>query len=260
MKVRFKQYRISKGAKALCNSLRERGLDALRLKVSGSAYRGHPSHLIINWGSSDRGTIRDGIEMLNDPEAVAAASDKVEAFRRMDTVPTPAWTTSQSEAISWVQEGYTVYCRTLTRAREGKGIVVAHNESEVVSAPLYTRGVECNREVRVHVFDGQVIDFSQKKKMNSERREEEGIELNNEVRNLNGGWIFARSEVSLPDDCEDIAVRAIRALGLDFGAVDIVITPQEACRVLEVNTAPGLQGTTLERYADAIMRKVTGNN
>jgi glutathione synthase/RimK-type ligase-like ATP-grasp enzyme len=47
---------------------------------------------------------------------------------------------------------------------------------------------------------------------------------------------------------------AVSALGLDFGAVDIIWNEREdKCYVLEVNTAPGLQGSTLENYANAIM-------
>ena len=47
------------------------------------------------------------------------------------------------------------------------------------------------------------------------------------------------------------SVAAVRSLGLDFGAVDVV-ERQNKAYVLEVNTAPGLVGTTLEKYVDAI--------
>jgi D-alanine-D-alanine ligase-like ATP-grasp enzyme len=37
---------------------------------------------------------------------------------------------------------------------------------------------------------------------------------------------------------------------LDFGAVDIIYNAKRnECYVLEVNTAPGLEGTTVEKYA-----------
>ena len=48
---------------------------------------------------------------------------------------------------------------------------------------------------------------------------------------------------------------AIKVLGLDFGAVDIIYNKQEdKWYVLEVNTAPGIYGTTLDKYVNAIMR------
>ena len=47
---------------------------------------------------------------------------------------------------------------------------------------------------------------------------------------------------------------AIKALGLDFGAVDIIYNEAEDQHyVLEVNTAPGLEGTTLQKYTEAIL-------
>ena len=252
-KIRIMPHSASKGARKLADALKEEGFNVMRLKRTGSNYRGYPSHVLINWGCSSRRTIREGIEMLNEPEGVEKAQNKVSTFENLTSVPTPDWTTDRETAASWIQEGYKVYCRTLTRGSEGRGIVVATTTDEIVSAPLYTKGLEIAREVRVHVFMGEVIDFSQKKKMGSERREQEGIEeVDMDVRNHKNGWIFARSDVTLPDDAKDMAVSAVEALGLDFGAVDMVITPQEACRVLEINTAPGLEGTTLERYKNAV--------
>ena len=253
-KVRILQAKASSGAKALVEKLREAGVDALRLKVNGSTYKGHPSHFILNWGSSQRRSIREGIALFNQPEATVKASDKVTALSLIeDAVPS---TTYHDMATQWVNDGYVVYCRKLTRASEGRGIIVARTIDEMVTAPLYTRGVTVDREIRVHVFDGEVIDYAQKKKMNSERRVEEGIELDTDVRNLKGGWIFARQGVEIPEDAKEVSISAVAALGLDFGAVDVIITEQGQPLVLEVNTAPGLEGTTLERYTNAILSKI----
>ena len=79
------------------------------------------------------------------------------------------------------------------------------------------------------------------------------MEFDGYVRNLANGWVFCRDNVVEPDGLRDAAVSACAALGLDFGAVDIIWNEREnKCYVLEVNTAPGLQGTTLENYANAI--------
>jgi hypothetical protein len=258
-KVRIMQYSISKSARALKGALKEAGVDnIMTLKVSGSSYRGFPSHIIINWGCSDRRTIRDGIEILNEPEAVDKAQDKIKTFQNLELTPTPKWTTDREIAQTWVDSGHNVYCRTLTRSREGNGIVLSNSENPLVFAPLYTRGVEIKREVRIHIFKGGVIDFTQKKKMSSERREQEGIgEVDLLVRNHHRGWVFARADVALPEDAKSAAISAVEELGLDFGAVDVVITPQDAAKVLEVNTAPGLQGTTLENYKNAFFEYIS---
>jgi D-alanine-D-alanine ligase-like ATP-grasp enzyme len=48
------------------------------------------------------------------------------------------------------------------------------------------------------------------------------------------------------------AIKAVNCLGLYFGAADVIWNDKEQrAYVLEVNTAPGLEGTTLENYANA---------
>ena len=75
-----------------------------------------------------------------------------------------------------------------------------------------------------------------------------GGESNPLIKNLDNGWVFCRTGISLPDDARNQAIAAVRSLGLDFGAVDVLYREREdKAFVLEVNTAPGLEGTTLER-------------
>jgi glutathione synthase/RimK-type ligase-like ATP-grasp enzyme len=73
--------------------------------------------------------------------------------------------------------------------------------------------------------------------------------------------VYARNAIKIPDETRDrlysLATLTIGALGLDFGAVDILRTPDEVFKVIEVNTAPGVEGTTLQRYVDAF-KKVIG--
>ena len=48
------------------------------------------------------------------------------------------------------------------------------------------------------------------------------------------------------------------AVGLKIGAVDIIWNELEnKCYVLEINTAPGLEGTTLVKYTEAILKEIT---
>jgi hypothetical protein len=56
-----------------------------------------------------------------------------------------------------------------------------------------------------------------------------------------------------PKEVWEIGFRAINALQLDFGAVDIGVTLGYPV-VLEVNTCPGLEGNTLRKYAEEITR------
>ena len=56
----------------------------------------------------------------------------------------------------------------------------------------------------------------------------------------------------MPDDIEQLARDGISALGLDFGALDVVYNERDnKCYLIEANTAPGLEGSTLDLYANA---------
>jgi D-alanine-D-alanine ligase-like ATP-grasp enzyme len=92
------------------------------------------------------------------------------------------------------------------------------------------------------VFRGKAIDVQQKKK----RREHE---VDYRVRNYENGWVFARAGVTPPAGVVEQALAAVSALGLDFGAVDIGYNEKfNRAVVYEVNTAPGVEGTTLLNY------------
>lgn len=258
-KIKFLRSAASNGLNVLIAKLKEADHDVKKLKISGSRYRGNGSDLVFNWGRSDYGSIANSYATLNVPDAVVLSSSKAKTFKALQDAgmenSIPKWTQDIATAGQWIlNQGEKVYCRTLTRASQGKGIVIATTQDELVSAPLYTAGVDVAREVRVHVFKGTVIDFAQKKRMSSERlRDEEIEEADDNIRSHGRGWVFARSGVEVSDAVKDVAIRAVSALGLDFGAVDIAITPQGVAKIYEVNSAPGLEGTTLESYSRAFL-------
>lgn len=260
MQIRVLRHSASNGVNLLIEAMKENGHGVKKIKMRNSRYRGKAAHLLINWGRHDRANIQENMAILNRPEQISLAADKVRCFIRLANEGLvnniPRYTTSESEAKGWLESGEVgrVYCRTLTRASEGRGIELATTPDEIVSAPLYTGEVNVARELRVHVFDGDVIDFAQKKKMSSQRRETEGIEQEPDalIRSHSRGWVFARQGVSIPDSVREAAKKAIVALGLDFGAVDIAIDRQGVPKIYEVNTAPGLEGTTVTSYANAI--------
>ncbi len=84
------------------------------------------------------------------------------------------------------------------------------------------------------------------------------------VRSYDNGWVFAHENLHLPNGLREAldlaAVGAVKALNLDFGAVDVAVrcNPDGSFRdlkVLEVNTAPGLECTqTIQAYVEAFKR------
>tara|TARA_R100001086_G_C11848217_1_gene261058 strand:+ start:44323 stop:45105 length:783 start_codon:yes stop_codon:yes gene_type:complete len=231
------------------------------IKLENSRYRPRPEHVVINWGNSEVQPWADGHTVLNHPVSVARSSNKHLAFHELSRaeVSIPRYTTDIRHAQYWCDDGYTVFCRTKLRGHSGDGIVVANDRDEVVEAPLYTRGINLKGEYRVHVFDGEVILYQKK----SRRVDEDGEVIVPEnaseyVRNLESGWIYRTGNLKRLERVEQIALDAIEALELDFGAVDIAMDTEGDVYVLEVNTAPGLGNQdTLEAYTDAIINIMT---
>ena len=242
----------SKSAKDLANNLtRLLGSKVRRVRHDGK-YRPKLRSLIVNYGSGSvppvwpaRGT------WVNRPRDCGHAGNKLGAFQKFlaEGVSIPDFTTDRHVAAGWISDGCVVVCRTVLNGHSGRGIVLADTIDKLVNAPLYTKYKKKRKEFRVHVFKGQVIDTAEKRK----RRVENPPAFDGYVRNLANGWVFCRDNIVKPTDLDGVAVAACRALGLDFGAVDVIWNEREnKCFVLEVNTAPGLQGTTLTNYTNAI--------
>lgn len=249
MKIRFNPYSNGcAGLKELKQELKNRGYeDTKELLIQGGRYKYHPSHLLINWGVPK---VHKGLPALNKNSNRAA--NKISTLSALSSINPLFFTTDTREAKLWARLPNKVYCRTNIYGSGGDGIVIADTPDEVVDAPLYTLEIEgILEEYRIHVFNGEVIDYAQKRRMNSQRREEEGIQINPLIRNHTNGYVFARENVQVPDEVASLATNSISALYLDFGAVDIVWN-QELAYILEVNTAPGITNTTVVRYADAI--------
>lgn len=174
--------------------------------------------------------------------------NKLRAFQLFEQhgVPHVPFTASREVAERWLAEGSRVLARTVS-GQGGAGIDIVNPGSPLPRKPLYTKYVQKKKEFRVHVFNGQVIDVQQKRRRN-------GVEDGGLIRNLANGWVFCHDNIVEPNGLRDAAVRAVQAMNLQFGAVDVIWNErQNRCYVLEVNTAPGLCETTAEKYANAIV-------
>ncbi len=164
-------------------------------------------------------------------------------------VPALPFTTSIDQCKQWLQEGKTVFARTLTRASEGKGIVVLEDQSSIVAAPVYTLYRKKKKEFRVHVFKDQVVQVLEKRK----RKEFEGT-VNTKVRNTANGYVFCSQDVVEPEGIRELALKASKVTNSDFKGVDIGFNEKlNELFVIEVNSAPGIQGSNVDKYIDAII-------
>ena len=210
-----------------------------------------PSRVIINWGSSGVSDTRATV--INPASAVSVASNKLSTLAafQINDIPHPEYTTDKDKAKDWIEQGFKVVCRTLLTAHSGQGIVVAGSHSELVDAPLYTKYIRKQKEFRVHVFSSKILDIQEK------RRSSSVDDHHPYIRNHANGYVFCRGDINEPSDLRGVATSAVNALGLDFGAVDVVWNEaQNKCYVLEVNTACGLEGSTIDKYVQAIKEVV----
>lgn len=102
-------------------------------------------------------------------------------------------------------------------------------------ATHFVEFIDADHELRVHVFRGKSIRISEKK-FADDRRD----------------YTTIKPTLGRRRHVRDAAKQAVAALGLDFGAVDVLAT-NDAAWVLEVNTAPGLGGSMPRVWAQTFI-------
>lgn len=243
-------YPYKVGSKSVKNLKEGAGYKIIRRE--GSKYKGGSHKVVLNWGNR---TLPEEVlksEVLNFPPAVALASDKLAFFNAAhETVQVPSFTTDKGLAHQWMADsGGTIVVRETLSGHSGEGIVLIDSENEWEEydhsrAKMYVEYIPKKEEYRVHVMGGQVIDVQRK----ARRNDFPNNAVNWKIRNHSNGFVFAREGVSPDKDVLDQSLKAIDATGLDFGAVDVIWNAHRGkAYVLEINTAPGLEGSTVLNY------------
>jgi glutathione synthase/RimK-type ligase-like ATP-grasp enzyme len=196
--------------------------------------------LIINWGNV---ALAYKCTVNGNPDVMKTAANKLLFFKHFSgSGITPDYWINKEDIPD---EAFPVVCRTILNGHSGAGIVLARVRSDLVDAPLYVRYVSKKNEYRVHVGHNSVIAIQQKK------RRLDCENPNWQIRNHANGFIYAREGVDPPAGVIDVAQACTAGLHLDFGAVDVIWNDKEQkAYVLEVNTAPGLEGQTLDDYVN----------
>lgn len=207
--------------------------------------------LLLNYGSTTELPRFTG-KYLNHPQSVRNSSDKISTFKLLTEagIPTVPWTTNKDEALNWIKvDKAMVVARTLTKASAGRGACFIDTPDMCIDAPLYTKYIKKAAEYRVNVAFGKVINIRQKR-----RRKDFDGEVNNLCRTHDNGWVYCSEGVDKNNEqLRDLATNSINSLGLDFGAVDIIYNQHyNQYYVLEVNSAPGMEGETLNNFIEAL--------
>lgn len=250
----------SEGAKHLSQAL---GIK--RIREEKSLFTGGPGKVVVNWGrSSFDNKEATKCRIINHPDKVARASNKLSFYEFLNGKFNPdllvPWTKDVNEAISWVtQPGVSVFARTKVNASGGDGIVEMSKDDpdSFVKAPLYTRYVPKSDEYRVHVMGGEAFLTQRKglRRTDDEGRPIDPSTVNWKIRNLANGFVYTRSDVKPPESVIAAALALYNHLELDFYAADVIWNDKsQRPYVLEVNTAPGLSGSTIGDYVAAFKK------
>ena len=237
----------SQSCKRLKEKFIEVGHKALRVNPTSRTFRSKNTDVIIHWGGNQH-LMEEWDNIYNQRRYIA--SNKLNTFKALtqaglSTVP---WTEEREIANEWLTEGKTVMARATLVGHSGAGITIHTTPTDLPTVSLYTKYVKKTYECRIHIFKGRMIDAQIKRKV----RDVE--ETNPLIRNIHTGWVYCRDNY-IPDPTSiQLAIDAVQAVGLDFGAVDLIYNQYyNQFYILEVNTAPGLEGTTLINYVNAFI-------
>lgn len=210
-----------------------------------------PGGVTVNWGCGD---LRPAGTILNPQESINLLVDKVVFFRHAGrskyVLP---WTTDRAEAREWDS----VVCRRVTRGSGGYGITILEQGQEIPNVPLYTKYIKKSHEYRVHVVKNpdstlaRVLCVQRKIFKKTPHRQEP---LDWKVRSHDNGFIFAHENLeSVPTSVTQtvLAFVGLKFPDLNFGGWDVIYSDKsDRAWVVEGNSAPGLEGHTLECYAE----------
>ena len=249
---------------------------------------------LICWGckTNRNYSIPNRVRVLNHPNAIRLNRNKLKALEKMrdtDRNLVPEFKTRLTDedirTKRWV--GRTKY------HQGGKGFWLILNKDDYENAKAegaqyFQEHVNIKNEYRLHIFRDEMIYAVRKVKHSDPAASWKAIvkedlegkidNVNNEdldrilnaavkritlpdriIRSNKRGWKFSRI-TRVPEELISKAVLALRAIGLDFGAVDMVETLEGNCFVIEVNTGPGLKGTSYERWLEKFRTYLSENN
>jgi hypothetical protein len=193
----------------------------------GTAPPSERQDVLIRWGSQARVQYRPEFT-LNPAFAIARATDKYESLVRMRErgVVVPKFSLEYTE----LRAPYLGRRRNHTR---GTDIVLCLQDRDAGDSEFYVEYVPTAREYRARVVGDRCVKISEKILTDESRYVAY-------CRNYETGYTFRQPRTPLNEYQQALAVAAVQAHGLHFGAVDLIVGDDGHTYVLEVNTAPAL--------------------
>jgi glutathione synthase/RimK-type ligase-like ATP-grasp enzyme len=229
---------------ALVTALKEKNID-----IDGGMKDPGKVPILIRWGSL-LGIASNPNKVINSKAAIAKASQKETALTMFrdagisvpKTMVAATVTTSDFPVLG--RKAHHIAGNDIILCLQKKDLAIAVQNG----CTHFTKYIPTATEFRVHVWGDQVIKVSEKVLTEPERNKDPWI------RNFDEGYTFMAPKTHLSGQAKGMAIDAVGCLGLNFGAVDMILGDDGLVYVLEVNTAPGLQtDSSLEAYVNKIM-------
>lgn len=226
---------------------------------------------------------------INTVEAIKNSASKLRmknCFQR-DNVKTADWgiatnarLTDDNSGIVWSQPGlddYTIKFPIVAKhifGSRGRGNYLIQNSSEFhkwlmgkeLSNYIYERFYNYNREYRLHVTEDGCF-YTCRKMLKTDTPEDKKWFRNDSNSNW---WVESNEGFDKPVNWEKIeaeCVKALKSVGLDFGAVDLRVQssknrdgnmrPDPDFIVIEINSAPSFGEGTAKRYQEILPQLLT---
>lgn len=251
MKIYVYCPRKSDGALALVKALkaeRLRRFDGINFWDKTKRIRPEAGSVIINWGALLPEL--DDMKVLNH---IDSWDDKLQELRLLRAKGIAVPDHNDGNGYVWqrlVDAGF------LPRHADHTGGIDLLNVTR--NPDYWVRKMEFTNEYRIHSFDGKSIRAGIKVVREGFALTTEGAWRPNAnlahpwIKSWDGGWRISYKNFRSTVPMRNLAHKAVGALKLTFGAVDMAETVDGKLFVLEVNRAPGVEGTTIEAYADTI--------
>lgn len=237
----------SKSARALA--------DALDVPLNGRDMQlmtGRQSITVVNWGCGNPPGAIKACRVLNKPEAICKAVNKLTTFQTLKAanVRTVPWTTGEADALLWLKGGFKVCARTALEGKDGEGLLLLEGVKTdwfgrplpLPKASVYTKFVPSQAEYRVNVCGNRTMGVQKKVPTTNN--------ANADIKTGGNGYGFRLlSDGEIPHGIRPLARDAIAALGLDFGGVDVLVGVDGTPYILECNSAPELTPSMVTAYA-----------
>ncbi len=201
-------------------------------RALGIPHGSHPpadrQDVLIRWGNRERVAYTPSICTINPAAAIERATDKFASLERMRErgVIVPNFSRDP-----WHLRPPLL--GRLNNHTRGQDIRLCMQWRDAVESDFYIEYVPTAREYRARVVGEECVRVSEKVLTTPEN-------YTPWIRNYEHGHTFVAPRIRLNAFQESLAVAAVKAHGLDFGAVDLVVGDDGHTYVLEVNTAPAL--------------------